>query len=156
MSDVPDDLTSVGAHKGNPPPPETGQEVRSPQGPDPSTTPVTPSSAQFQIVRDPDRDRIQVRTHSPRAEVSAPDDPLEGLGTYRSADALRKALADTAVPGRTAVFEDSEADEVLTQTDVDPSHAWIGRPRFRTITFLVDDEAATEYVNGLDRPLSDS
>ena len=59
-----------------------------------------------------------------------------------------------SVSTRTAVFEDTEADRVLTDSNVTPDHAWIGRPRFETITFFVDEGAADEYVRSLDAPSS--
>jgi len=149
MSDVPDDLTSVGRHQGNDPPTETGQEVRSPDGPDPETSPATPTPALFQLVRDPDTNRIQIRVHSPRADVPAPDDGPDELGQYRTVDDLRAALEDASIDGHTAVFEDAELDKVLTEADVSPDHAWIGQPRYEVVTFFADDAAAAEYVQGL-------
>jgi hypothetical protein len=149
MTDVPDDLTSVGRHHGNDPPTETGQEVRSPDGPDPNSAPAAPTPALFQVVRAPDGAPVQIRVHSPRAEVAPPEDETDELGQYRSVSALREALSGADIDGWTAVFEDGEADRVLTDTDVTPDHAWIGRPRYDTITLFPDPEAAEEYVSGL-------
>jgi hypothetical protein len=152
MADVPDDLSSVGTHHGNEPPTETGQEVRSPDGPDPSTKPATPAQALFQIVRLSAEDYLQIRVHSPRAEVSPPnDEDMEEVGQYRSVDALRDALADLPIDGRTAIFEDATANTVLTEKDVSPDHDWIGQPRYERITFVADDDAADNYVSTLDR-----
>ena len=156
MTDIPDDLTSVGSHHGNEPPTETGQEVRSPSGPDPDSTPADPAPALFQLVRSSDPDRVQIRLHSPRADVPAPEDGPEELGQYRTVEALREALSDAAMDGYTAVFEDAEADRVLTDTDVTPDHAWIGQPRYETITFFADADAADEYASRLDRPSANS
>lgn len=153
MTDVPDDLTSVGRHRGNDPPTETGQEVRSPDGPDPETKSAEPTPALFQVLRTADPDRVQVRAHSPRADVPSPEDDTEELGRPRTVDALRDALKNAEIDGSTAVFEDAEADRVLTDTSVTPDHAWIGRPRFETITFFADEDAASEYVRGLDASL---
>jgi hypothetical protein len=152
MTDVPDDLTDVGRHRGNDPPTDTGQEVRSPSGPDPDSTPADPAPALFQVVRAADPDRVQVRVHSPRADVPPPEDGPDELGQYRTVEALREALADAAIEGYTAVFEDAAADKVLTDADVTPDHAWIGQPRYETITFFADAAAADEYARGLDRP----
>jgi hypothetical protein len=155
MDDLPDDLTSVGRHHGNEPPTETGQEVRSPEGPDPDSSPATPAPALFQVVRHADADRIQVRVHSARAEVSAPEaDDVEELGQYRSVDVLREALTDADVEGRIAIFEDAESETVLTEEQVSPAHSWIGQPRYERITFVADEGDASDYVSGLDRPLA--
>ena len=150
MTDVPDDLTSVGRHRGNEPPTETGQEVRSPEGPDPETTPADPAPALFQVVRASDPDRVQVRVHSPRAEVPAPEEEFDEIGQYRTVDGLRDALTEAAIDGYWAVFEDAEADRVLTDAKVTPDHAWIGRPRFETTSFFADEDAADAYAHGLD------
>ena len=152
MTDVPDDLTSVGSHHGNEPPTDTGQEVRSPSGPDPDSTPATPAPALFQLVRAADPDRVQIRVHSPRADVPAPEDGPEQLSQHRTVEALRKALADAEIDGHTAVFEDAEAEKVLIDTDVTPNHAWIGQPRYETITFFADADAAEKYASSLDAP----
>ena len=152
MTDVPDDLSSVGRHHGDDPATETGQEVRSPQGPDPGTTPASPSPALFQVVRDPEAETVQIRVHSARADVPSPDDDTEELGQYRTVEALRDGLSEADIEGRATVFEDAEADKVLIDTDVTPDHAWIGRPRFETITFVADEEAAQAYADDLDRP----
>jgi len=152
MPDVPDDLTSVGTDRGNDPPTETGQEVRSPDGPDPTTKPAAPSQALFQLLHDSATDRIQIRIHSPRAQVSAPnDEDTEELGQYRSVDALRDALSDLSIDGRTAIFEDASAGTVLTQNDVSPDHAWIGQPRYERVTFVPTEDDADDYVSTLDR-----
>lgn len=156
MTDVPDDLTSVGRHRGNDPLPDTGQEVRSPEGPDPDSKPATPSPALYQVVRASDPNRVQIRVHSPRADVSVPEDGPEEIGQYRTVNALRDALTGADIDGYTAVFEDTEADKVLTDSNVTPDHAWIGRPRYETITFFADADAADEYVASLDRPSASS
>jgi len=156
MTDIPDDLTSVGSHHGNEPPTETGQEVRSPSGPDPDSTPADPAPALFQLVRGRDPDRVQIRVHSPRADVPAPEDGPEELGQYRTVEALREALSNAAMNGCAAVFDDAEADRVLTDTDVTPGHAWIGQTRYETITFFADADAADEYASRLDRPSAHS
>ncbi len=157
MADVPDDLSSVGTHHGNDPPTETGQEVRSPDGPDPSTKPATPAQALFQLVRRSAADHLQIRVHSPRAEVSPPDDEdVEEIGQYRSVEALRDALADLPIDGRTAIFEDATANAALTENDVSPDHAWIGQPRYERITFVADEDAADDYVSTLDRPSAET
>ncbi|MFB6249406.1 MAG: hypothetical protein ABEL97_12630 [Salinibacter sp.] len=155
MDDLPDDLTSVGRHHGNEPPTDTGQEVRSPEGPDPDSTPATPAPALFQVVRRPDADRIQIRVHSARAQISPPEaEDTEEIGQYRSVDDLRAALSDADVDGRIAIFEDAESETVLTDTDVTPDHAWIGQPRYERITFVADEGDVSDYVGGLDRPLA--
>jgi hypothetical protein len=151
MSDVPDDLTTVGRHQGNAPPTETGQEVRSPDGPEPDTTPATPSRALFQLVRTPDNDRVQIRVHSPRADVPPPDDETEEIGQYRRIDALRAALEAASIDGQTAVFDDAETGKLLTDSDVSSDHAWIGKPRYEVITFFSDDDAATAYAQNPDQ-----
>lgn len=152
MTDVPDDLTSVGRHHGNEPPTDTGQEVRSPSGPDPDSTPADPAPALFQLVRATNPDRVQIRVHSPRADVPAPEDGPDELGQYRTVEALRAALTDAEIDGHTAVFEDAAAEKVLTDADVTADHAWIGQPRYETITFFPDADAAKEYATGLDAP----
>jgi len=155
MTDLPDDLTAVGRHRGNEAPTETGKEVRCPEGPPPDATPATPATALFQVVHQTEPDRIQIRVHSARAQVSAPEDEeTEELGQYRAVEDLRAALADASIEGRTAVFEDAEADTVLTDTNVSAHHAWIGQPRYERITFLEDEGAASEYLSTLDRPLA--
>jgi len=155
MSDIPDDLTSVGRHHGNDPPTETGQEVRSPEGPDPDSSPAEPFSALFQLVRDSENDRIQIRVHSPRAEVPTPEHGPDEIGQYRAADALRDALEERSIENRTAVFEDEKTGKLLVDSSVSPSHAWIGQPRYTVITFFRNEDAAEEYVRGAD-PSADS
>jgi len=103
-----------------------------------------------EVVRAADPDRVQVRVHSPRTEVSVPEDGPEDLGQYRTVDALRDALMDAEIDGRTTVFEDTKDHRILTDSDVTADHAWIGRPRFETITFFAREDAAVEYVRGLD------
>lgn len=156
MSDIPEDLTSVGTHHGNEPPTETGQEVRSPEGPEPSRVSSEPSPALFQLVRDSDEDWTQIRVHSPRAEVQAPDDGSEEVGQYRTVSALRTALENLAIDGHTAVFEDAKAEQVFTDSDVTADHPWIGQPQYETITFVADDDAASAYLDRIDRPPSQS
>lgn len=150
MADIPEDLTSVGTHLGNQPPNESGQTVRSPEGPDPSDEPAQPSPALFQLVR-LSENRLQVRSHSPRAVVSEPDD-VEEIGQYRTVEALQQALADVSVEGWAAVFEEREANRVLVDTDIRPDHAWIGKPRYPTITFFEDEEEATSFAENHERP----
>lgn len=153
MNDLPDDLTSIGSHHGNQPPTETGQEVRSPSGPDPHSNPASPAPALFQLIRNTAEDQIQIRVHSARAEVDAPDaDAVQEIGQYRSVEELREALADASVTDRIAIFEDAETDTVLTEADAGANHSWIGQPRYERITFVVDEEAVSDFVRGLDRP----
>lgn len=155
MADLPDDLPSVGRHQGNDPPPETGQGVRSPDGPAPDSSPASPAPALFQLVRDTAHDRLQIRVHSARAEdPPGPDDvDVDELGQYRSIDDLRAALRDATLDGRIAIFEDAEADTVLTDDDVTADHAWIGQPRYERITFVADEGDVSDYVSSLDSPL---
>lgn len=150
MSDIPDDLTDVGTHYGNQPPPETGQTVRSPEGPDPSTASARPSPALFQVVRSASEDRLTVRAHSARAEVSTPDEGEE-VGQYRTVEALRNALQDLEIGGWAAVFEDSEADRTLVDTDVDLDHPWIGQSRYPRITFFADPDDANAFAEQVGR-----
>ncbi|PQJ33585.1 hypothetical protein BSZ35_02310 [Salinibacter sp. 10B] len=155
MDDLPDDLTSVGSHHGNQPPTETGQEVRSPSGPDPDSTPASPTPALFQLVRETDANRIQVRVHSARAQVSSPEaETIEEVGQYRTVDELRTALREAPIEGRIAIFEDAKTETVLTDDDATADHPWIGQPRYERITFVSDDAAVSNYVNSLDRPLA--
>lgn len=156
MTDIPDDLTSVGRHHGNEPPTDTGQEVRSPSGPDPDSTPAAPSPALFQVVRSADPDRIQIRVHSPRADVPSPEEGPEEMGQYRTVAALHEALADAEMEGYTGVFEDVKDEKVLTDANVTPDHAWIGQTRYETITLFADPDAADAYVSTLDPPSSQS
>lgn len=151
MADTPEDLTAIGTHRGNQPPTETGQTVRSPDGPDPSDKPTDPSPALYQLVQSSSEDRLQLRTHSPRAVVSAPDTGEE-VGQYRTVKGLRDALRTVSLEGWTAVFEDTESNRVLVDTDVDPDHAWIGRPRYPTITFFEDEAEATTFAEEHERP----
>ncbi len=155
MADLPDDLPAVGRHRGNDPKPDTGQEVRSPEGPDPESNPASPAPALFQLVRGPDHDRLQIRVHSARTEdPPSPEEDVEELGQYRSVEALREALRDESIDGRTAVFEDADTETVLTDDDVTPDHAWIGQPRYERITFVTDEDAVADYVSGLEYPLA--
>ena len=156
MDDLPDDLTSVGRHQGNEPPTETGQEVRSPDGPPPDSSPASPAPALFQLVRDTTQDRLQIRVHSARAEEPpGPEaDEVEALGHYRSVDDLRAALREESIAGRVAVFEDATSDTVLTDDDVTADHAWIGNPRYERITFVADEGDVSDYVGSLDSPLA--
>lgn len=151
MNDIPEDLTTVGTHRGNDPPPDTGQTVRSPEGPNPSAGTAQPSPALFQVIRAPSDDQLTVRAHSARAEVSPPDDGEE-LGRYQTVDALRSTLAEADIEGWSAVFEDDDADRVLVETDVTADHAWIGQPRYSTITFFADAKDATTFAEEHERP----
>lgn len=153
MADIPEDLTSIGTHYGNQPPTKSGQTVRSPEGPDPSEEPADASPALFQLVQPPSGSRLQLRTHSPRAVVSEPSD-AEEVGQYRTVQALREALRRVSVEGWAAVFEDTEANRVLVETDLHPDHAWIGQTRYSTITFFENEEAATAYAEDHERPSS--
>jgi len=144
MSDLPDDLSSGGTHSGNEAPTETNQTVRCPEGPDPRTNTAEPASALYQLVRPSSEDRLQIRVHPPRAQVFA-DDETEELGQYRTVDALREALNDVPVDGWTGVFEEAEADRVLTD-DVSADHPWIGQPRYETITLFAAEEDAAAYA----------
>lgn len=155
MADIPEDLTSIGTHRGNQPPTKTGQTVRSPDGPDPRDKPAEASPALYQLVRSPEEDRLQIRTHSPRAVVPEPDDGEE-VGQYRTVQALREALDELSLEGWTAVFEDTEANRALVEPDVHSDHAWIGQPRYPTITFFEDDEAANQFAEDHERPVSTS
>lgn len=146
MTDIPDDLTDVGAHHGNQPPPDTGQTVRSPTGPDPGATETRQSPALFQVVRASDENRLTVQAHSARAEVAPPDEGEE-VGQYRTVNALREALAGEEIEGWTAVFEDAEADRVLVETDVTAEHAWIGQARYPTVTFFETAEDAEAFAD---------
>lgn len=154
MTDIPDDLTDIGTHRGNQPPPDTGQTVRSPTGPDPSASEAQPSSALFQVVQVPSENRLTVRAHSARAHVSAPDEGEE-VGQYRTADALRDALADVGIDGRVAVFEDAEANRVLVDEEVTANHAWIGQPRYPTVAFFETTEEAHAFAEAHERPTPD-
>ncbi|PSQ95205.1 MAG: hypothetical protein BRD55_11860 [Bacteroidetes bacterium SW_9_63_38] len=156
MDDLPDDLPSVGRHRGNDPPTETGKEVRSPEGPAPDSSPASPAPALFQLIHAPDRDRLQIRVHSARTEEPPmPDaDDVTEIGQYRSVDDLRTALREKSIEGRVAVFEDAESETVLTDEDVTPSHAWIGQPRYERITFVADAGDVSDYVSGLEYPLA--
>lgn len=146
MADIPDDLTDVGAHHGNQPPPDTGQTVRSPTGPDPEGTDARPSPALFQVVRTPSENRLTVHAHSARAEVAAHDEGEE-VGQYRTVAALRDALADEGIEEGAAVFEDAEAGRVLVETEVAADHAWVGQSRYPTITFFESAEEARAFAD---------
>lgn len=147
MSDIPDDLTDVGAHHGNDPPPETGQTVRSPEGPDPSEAEAQPSPGLFQVIRPSAENRLVVQVHSARAEVPAPEEGEE-VGRYRTADALRTALAEEEIDEMVAVFEDAEVDRLLVESTVTVDHAWIGQPRYPRITFFPTLEDAQSFADG--------
>lgn len=149
MDDIPDDLTDVGDHHGNDPPPETGQTVRAPEGPDPGASDAQPSPALFQLVRRASEDRLAVQAHSARAQVTPPDDGTE-IGQYRTVEDLREALADEGIDGRAAVFEDAESDRLLVETDVTADHAWIGQPRYPTITVFETEEDARAFAGAED------
>lgn len=154
MSDLPDDLTDVGVHRGNEPPTETGQTVRSPEGPDPEASDAQPSPALFQLVQTSTEPRLTVRAHSARAEVEEPEDGDE-VGRYRTPDALREALSEVGIAGMVAVFEDAEANRVLVDADVTPEHAWIGQKRYPTIAFFETRDEAEAFAESHDRPTPD-
>ena len=86
--------------------------------------------------------------------MSAPEAGTE-VGRYRTADALRDALKEEDVEGWAAVFEDVKADRVLVETTVTAQHAWIGQPRYSTITFFETSEAATAFADAHERPTPD-
>jgi len=145
MSDLPNDLTSVGAHEGNSPPTNTSQTVRCPQGPDPSSEAAQPSSALYQLLRPASAGQLQIRVHPPRAQIAAPADDTEEIGQYRTVEALRTALAEASVEEWTGVFEDAEAGRVITDA-VTSDHPWIGQPRYETVTLFAEADAATAYA----------
>jgi hypothetical protein len=147
MTDIPDDLTDVGVHHGNEPPPETGQTVRSPEGPTPSGAEAQPSPGLFQVIRPSAEDRIKVEVYPARAEVPPPEEGEE-VGRYRTVEALRAALADDGIDGRAAVFEDAEVGRLLVENTVNAEHAWIGQPRYPTITFFPTAEDARAFAEG--------
>jgi len=149
MTDVPDDLSSVGKHRGNQPPTETGQEVRSPEGPDPQSTSATRTAALFQLLRHDTEGWLRLRVHSARADVSEETGDVKEVGQYRTVHTLRTALREESIAGTAGVFEDADSGEVLTDEHVTTDHAWIGQPRFQTITFFPSAEAASEYVDSL-------
>jgi len=152
MTDLPDDLSDVGTHRGNDPEPETGQTVRSPTGPDPNATEAQPALGLFVVVRAPSGQRLSIQAHSPQAEVGEPDDGEE-VGRYHSVEALRDALVDTAeMDAYVAVFEDAEADRVLVEDDVSARHPWIGKPRYPRITLFRDGEEADAFAEAHERP----
>lgn len=155
MADLPDDLSDVGVHRGNPPPTETGQTVRSPEGPDPGASDAQPSPALFQVVRDQEGGCLVLRLHSARAEEVEEGEEEEELGRYRTEDALRDGLSELGIEGRVAVFEDAEANRVLVDADVTADHAWIGQPRFPTISFFDTREEADAFAEGHERPTPD-
>jgi len=152
MSNLPDDLTDVGVHRGNQPPTETGQTVRSPEGPDPRGSDARPSPALFQLVQSSTEPHLTVHAHSARAEVQGPEEGEE-VGTYRTPDALRGALSERRIADTVAVFED--ADRALVVTDVTPEHAWIGQPRYPTIAFFETRDDAESFADSRDRPMPD-
>lgn len=145
MSDVPDDLPSVGRHHGNQPPEETGQTVSSPEGPDPSAGSARPTPALFRLMRPDDDGDLRIQAYSPRADVPSPED-VDEVGRHRTKEALREALATEDIDGWTGVFEDAEAGRVLTD-EVTPAHPWIGNPRYPVITLFADADAATAYAD---------
>lgn len=151
MSELPDDLTDVGIHRGNQPPTETGQTVRSPEGPDPRAFEAQPSPALFQVVRSSTAPRLTVRVHSARAELEEPTEGEE-VGQYRTPEALREALSAEGIAEMVAVFEDVEANRVLVETDVTADHAWIGQPRYSTIAFFETRDDAHAFAESHDRP----
>lgn len=145
MSDIPEDLSAVGTHRGNPSPNDIGQTVGSPEGPDPEAQSAQPAAALFQVVRASSGTRIQVRIHPPRAQVPPPEDETEEMGQFRTVEGLRDALSDASIEGWIGVFEDEEADRTLTD-EVTPDHPWIGQDRYRTVTLFADPEAAAAYA----------
>jgi hypothetical protein len=151
MSDLPDDLTDVGVHRGNQPPTETGQTVRSPEGPDPGASDAQPSPALFQIVRPSTEPRFVVRAHSARAEVEEPEEGDE-VGRYRTIDALRETLSEIGIADTVAVFEDVEANRVLVDADLTAEHAWIGQPRYPSIAVFETRDEAEAFAEAHDRP----
>jgi len=154
MTDIPDDLTDVGAHHGNQPPDETGQTVRSPEGPDPGASDAQPSSALFQVLRDASTDRVTIRAHSARAEVKPPEEGEE-IGRYRTVEGLRDALAGIGLDERVAVFDDVEANRVLVDADVTADHPWLGQARYPTVTFFETTDEARAFADAHDRPATD-
>ena len=150
MSDTPDDLPSVGTHRGNDSPGDLGQTISSPEGPDPSPGTAHPADALFQLVTSASGDRVQMRVHSARTHVSPPaETDREEIGQYRTVDALRDALDEAGIEGWTGVFENPSAGRVLT-AEVSPDHSWIGSEEYTTITFFPEADAAADYAATLD------
>lgn len=150
MSDIPDDLPSVGSHQGNQPPDETGQTVSSPEGPDPSASDAQPAETLFQLIDAASEGRLEIRTHPPRAQAAPPEGEAEEIGQYRTVEALRAALSEASIDGWTGVFKNPTADRVLTD-DVTPDHAWIGASEYDTIVLFSDADAASDFAASLDR-----
>jgi hypothetical protein len=154
MVDLPDDLPDVGAHRGKNPPEETGQTVRSPEGPDPSASRARSIEALFQVIRGPAHGRLVIRAHPARAEATAPETGDE-VGQFRTAAALRDALADVGLEEWVAVFEDAQADRMHVDDDVTAHHAWLGRARYSTVAFFETIEEARSFADAHGRPAPD-
>lgn len=152
MTDVPDDLTTEGTHRGNEPPEDTGRTVRSPEGPDPSTGSAQETPALFQVMRaadDADRSGFRIRTHPPRRVVEDADDGYEEVAQVHTPDSLREVLGDLPEGPYHVVFEVHDDGEVYVEHDAALDHPWLFKPRYDLATLFPTADAASAYAEGL-------
>lgn len=154
MTDVPDDLTSEGTHRGNEPPSDTGRTVRSPEGPDPGSGSAKEAPALFQVMKAADGEPIRVRLHPPRRMVGTTDDGYEEIAQVYTPEDLRKALEDQAADQDAAVddyhivYESHDPAEVRTES-AHLDDAALYRPTYDVATLFRSSEDASTYADSL-------
>lgn len=153
MSDVPDDLTTEGTHRGGDPPEDTGRTVRAPDGPDDGAKDARTTPARFQLMKHKDALRYRVRAFPPRTVVSDADDGYTEVDQFTHPDDLREALVDLPDATFTIVFEDPDADAPFVERTTSATHPWLGKPQYDVATLFTDPEAAQAYAErgGSDR-----
>jgi hypothetical protein len=142
----PDDLTTTGEYRGPEPPEETGQTVSAPSRPESGGADASVRPATFQWMKHEEHERYRVRTWSPRAVDTPPDDGYGHLGRYGSASDLRDAIASD-LSGETYTIEFEESDgSTYVEHDAGPGHEWLGDPRFDLATIYADGGERDESV----------
>lgn len=153
MTDVPDDLTSEGTHRGNEPPADTGRTVRSPEGPDPGSGSANEAPALFQLMTEVEGDSVRVRIHPPRRMVDTADEGYEELAQVYTPDDLRKAVEELPADEYHIVYEAPDRSEVRTET-ARLDNASLYKPTYDLATLFQSSEAASEYVDSLESSAS--
>ena len=153
MSDVPDDLTTEGRHRGASPSSDTGRTVRSPTGPDPGSGSAHKIPALFQVMTadgDATADRIRIRTHPPRRVVDDVDDGFEEVAQTSTPDDLSDVLDELPDMKYYMVFETSGDDETETEVLVEEraalDHPWLFENRYDVVTLFPSSEDGAAYA----------
>ncbi len=145
MTEIPDDLTSEGTHRGNAPPNDTGRTVRSPEGPDPGSGSAHEAAALFQLMTQVEGDTARIRLHPPRRMVDSADEGYEEIAQVYTPDDLREAVEELPADEYHIVYEAPDRHEICTET-ARLDDAGLYRPTYELATLFPSSEAASDYV----------